>query len=200
MSGSRISIYCPHCHKHTSLDIARAAYGPEYAPKYTGAIWKKNDYEKWWIGICNNCDNPVLCLNSGESIYPNPLPSPTDHRIPEDIRGDIDESKYCYSIGAFRASAVMARRAMQNACMEKGATKRNLIEQINELKENGTITNDLKEWADVVRWVGNDAAHPNKDQVEQDDSKDILDLAEQFLHIIYVAPAIAKERRENRNI
>jgi hypothetical protein len=199
MSGSRISIFCPHCHHHTSLDIAPAAYGPTYDPNYTPAIWKKDERETWWIGICNHCNEPVLCLNGGETIYPNPLPSPTDDRIPEEIRNDLTESKYCYSINAYRAAAVMARRAMQNACINKGATKRNLVEQIDELKNNGTITNDLKEWAHVVRWVGNDAAHPNKDKVEQEDAKDILELAEQFLHVIYVAPSIAKERRLRRN-
>jgi hypothetical protein len=199
MAGSRISIYCPHCHQHTSLDIARAAYGPNYDPSYTGAIWKKNERESWWIGICNHCDEPVLSLNAGEAIYPNPLPSPTDHRIPKDIGDDLTESKFCFSIGAFRASAVMARRSMQSACIDKGAKKKNLVDQVDELKNNGVITNDLKEWADVVRWVGNDAAHPNKDIVEKDDAKDILELAEQFLHVIYVAPAIAKERRTKRN-
>jgi hypothetical protein len=93
----------------------------------------------------------------------------------------------------------MARRSMQSACIDKGAKKKNLVDQVDELKNNGVITNDLKEWADVVRWVGNDAAHPNKDIVEKDDAKDILELAEQFLHVIYVAPAIAKERRTKRN-
>jgi hypothetical protein len=60
------------------------------------------------------------------------------------------------------------------------------------------ITNDLKEWADVVRWVGNDAAHPDKQPVNEEDAQDMLNLAEQFLHVIYVAPAIAKEQRTKR--
>jgi hypothetical protein len=69
---------------------------------------------------------------------------------------------------------------------------------LQELASNGVITKDLKEWADVVRWVGNDAAHPSKDEVNKEDAEDILKLAEQFLHVIYVAPAIAKERRAKR--
>lgn len=179
--------------------MAKATYRTNYDPSYTAAVWKKNEHESWWIGICNHCDEPVLCLNTGDTIYPNPLPSPTDQRIPEDIRSDIIESKYCFSIGAFRASAVMARRSIQNACIDKGAKKKNLVDQIDELKSSGVITSDLKEWADVVRWVGNDAAHPNNDKVERDDAKDILELAEQFLHVVYVAPAIAKERRTKRD-
>jgi len=44
-----------------------------------------------------------------------------------------------------------------------------------------------KEWATVVRWVGNDAAHPNKDAVSKEDAEDCLRLAEQFLHVIFVS-------------
>ena len=87
---------------------------------------------------------------------------------------------------------------MQSACIDKRATKNLLVDQINELASNGIITNDLKEWADVVRWVRNDAAHPNGQAVTKKDAKDVLQLAEQFLCVIYVAPAIAKEGRTKR--
>jgi hypothetical protein len=140
----------------------------------------------------------VLVLNKGDIIYPQPLPSPTDDRILELIRNDLNEAKISYSVKAFRASAVISRRAMQSACIDKGAKKQKLVEQLHELAVNGVITNDLKEWADVVRWVGNDAAHPDNQIVTEKDAEDILHLAEQFLHVIYVAPAIAQEQRTKR--
>jgi hypothetical protein len=49
-----------------------------------------------------------------------------------------------------------------------------------------------------VRWVGNDAAHPNDQNVTKEDAEDSLKLAEQFLHILFVTPAIAKARRTER--
>ncbi len=198
-----VSIYCPHCHKHTSLTPAPIEYktqdmlGRTYR-ETTGAHWKKDENTIWWIGVCNSCQEPVLVLNNGRIIYPYPLPSPSDSRIPEHIRNDLDEAKICFSINAFRASAIMSRRAMQSVCIDKGATKERLANQLHELASNGIITADLKEWADAVRWVGNDAAHPDKQPVIQKDAEDILNLAEQFLHVIYVAPAIAKEQRTKR--
>jgi len=93
----------------------------------------------------------------------------------------------------------MARRALQTACLDKGASKGRLAEQIKELADKGIITQEIKNWADVVRYVGNDAAHPEDKDVNEDDAKDILDLAEQFMHVIYVAPAIANERKKKRN-
>ena len=50
---------------------------------------------------------------------------------------------------------------MQVAALDNGATADKLVSQIAELKDNGQITTDLKDWAYAVRWVGNDAAHPN---------------------------------------
>jgi hypothetical protein len=190
------SIFCPHCQRHTALSVAQAAY--DKGQTQISAIWSKNAAEIWWIGICNNCQNPVLVKNDGEEIYPRPFPTPTDSRIPEPMRQDLIEAKFCFSIDAYRACAVMARRTIQNACIDKGATKNELIQQINELQANGVITRDLREWADVVRWVGNDAAHPDKDTVEIDDAEDILSLAEQFLQVLYVAPSIAQTRRTIR--
>ena len=92
----------------------------------------------------------------------------------------------------------MARRVVQVACLEKGATNTKLVDQIGELSANGVITKDVAEWATVVRWIGNDAAHPATNDVTKDDAEDCLELAEQFLHVIFVTPAIALARRSAR--
>ena len=194
-----ISIFCPHCHKHTELSIARAKYEGEYGRKYTTpAIWETEQGEKWWIGVCNACQQPSLVLERGLRVFPQPLPSPTDPNIPEALAVDLDEAKMCFAVQCYRACAAMARRCIQNACLLKGATSNDLVGQINDLMKSGIITKDIEEWATVVRWVGNDAAHPGKDPVTQEDAADVLKLAEQFLHVIFVTPAIAKARRTAR--
>ena len=190
------SIFCPYCHRYTLITPApmkMEGYGV-LGPAY----WFSKEGPKWWIGICNYCQKPVLSLEEGILVFPHPSPHPTDERIPEDIKNDLDEAKICFSVKAYRASAVISRRAMQSAWIDKGATKEKLVEQLHELAANRVITNDLKEWADVVRWVENDAAHPDKQPVTEKDAEDMLKLSEQFLHVIYVAPAIAKEQRTKR--
>ena len=93
----------------------------------------------------------------------------------------------------------MARRCVQNTCIDKGVQSTNLVQQIQELTTLGVITKDVEEWAHVVRWIGNDAAHINKDPVLKGDAEDSLQLAEQLLHVVYVTPAIAKAQRNARN-
>jgi len=194
-----VSLYCPHCNKHTALSIAPAEYEDGYGGTlHTGAIWKADYQRQWWIGVCNSCKQPSLVLNNGEVIFPHPLPSPTDPNIPKELARDLDEAKMCFSIQCYRACAVMARRCIQSACIAKGATAGQLVDQIAELAKLAVITKDIQEWATVVRWVGNDAAHPNKDEVKKEDAEDCLRLAEQFLHVIFVTPAVAKARRAAR--
>jgi hypothetical protein len=195
-----ISIYCPHCHRYTALSTAPASY-KDYRgnTKFTSAIWDNDRGQKWWIGVCNNCRMPTLVLGDGIVVYPNPLPSPTDSNIPKELANDLDEAKMCFSVDCYRACAVMARRCIQNACLEKGAKEKDLVKQIRELCQLGIITKDIEEWATVVRWVGNDAAHPGKDPVKKEDAEDCLKLAEQFLHVIFVASAVAKARKAARN-
>jgi hypothetical protein len=97
----------------------------------------------------------------------------------------------------------MARRAIQAACLLKGASeKKPLFEQIDELARDGKITQDLRQWAHEVRYLGNDGAHPAsdpaQDAVTSDDAQDALELAEEFLGALFVTPAIAAERRAKR--
>ena len=194
----KASIYCPHCHKHTELSVAPARYSDiNGRVKTTSASWQTDD-GTWWIGVCNSCQNPCLVLDRGDRVYPQPMPTPTDPNIPKDLADDLNESKICFSTSCYRACAAMARRCIQNTCITKGAKEKDLVKQINELTIMGVITKDVEEWATVVRWVGNDAAHPNGDPVEKDDAEDCLKLAEQILHIVFVAPAIAKARRAAR--
>jgi Domain of unknown function (DUF4145) len=195
------SIYCPHCHKHTDLRQAQ-----HIVSKHTSGLqkeikvpasWNENNRD-CWIGVCNACQNPVLVLHGGAIIYPEPRPTPTDNNIPENIRLDLDEAKRCFVSSCYRGCAVLARRVIQVTCLSKGAKKQTLDHQIGELFTTGVITKDVKDWATVVRWVGNDAAHSDEQAVTREDAKDCLDLAEQFLHIIFVTPAIASARRAER--
>jgi len=172
-----LSIYCPHCHRHTALSVAQVRTDHQYEP-LVDAIYHGRD--RWWIGVCNSCDGVVLVRENGYEIWPTPVPKPTDERVPEQIRSDLDEAKLCFQVSAYRGAAVMARRTIQQLAIDKGHSSGNLASQISEMANAGILTQDVREWANVVRWVGNDAAHPNDNAVEEGDAKDIIELAEQL--------------------
>lgn len=191
----KASVFCPYCHRYTALSVAMSIHG---AP-YNCVHQSEKDKKHWWMGVCNNCKELCLVYDNGVRVYPHPLPSSTDNRIPEELKRDLDEAKLCYSIGAYRGCAVLARRVIQVCCIDKGADKnKKLYQQIEEIYEKRVITEDIKNWTTAIRWIGNDAAHPSSNIVESNEAEDVLKLAEQFLHIVYVATAIAKERIEKR--
>jgi len=153
------------------------------------------DRTEWWIGICNSCQMAVLVEGQGVRVFPAPQPSPSDPTIPSKLRRDLDEAKMCASVSCFQAAAVMARRCIQLACIEKGCDpNKRLVDQIAALTAQGHITKDIEEWATVVRFMGNDGAHPGNDVVGKDEAMDCLELAEQFLYVLFVTPALAKQR------
>lgn len=207
MVTEQTSIYCPHCHKHTALSVADGRKYESVVGDYikSGESIFTNRTGMWWIGVCNSCSNCVLvrALKAPggyaiHEIYPHPLPKPLDGRIPDFIKKDVEEANNCLSIGANKAATGLARLILQLICLDKGATVgKELYKQIEELSDKRVITDDIKEWAHSVRYVGNDALHPNKDspKIEKEDAEDIINLVEQMIHILYIAPAIAKEKQ-----
>jgi len=190
------SIYCPKCRCHTNL-IHRAGY--RTVPLHGGL------YTYYAVEECNNCQQHFLTERSdsqyGEilSIYPNELPKPVNDLVIDSVKKDFEEALLCQSVGAYRGAAVLARRAVQLICLDKGAKKdKKLYEQIKGLFDNNIITQDIKDWADEVRYIGNDAAHPNKEEVNKEDSEDILELLESLCDVLYVAPARAAKRKQKR--
>jgi len=188
------SIYCPNCKKHTSI-TPRTSIN---SSKVSGLTHE--------ISECNSCDFMVLVhRNHGiiTKIYPEPLAKPLDENAPEFLKSDLEEAYTCFASGAFRGAGVLARRALQLCCLEKGAPDKKLNEQIDWLLVKQVITKELKEWADEVRLTGNDAAHPPKkieddEPVSKDDAEDVLLLLEKFIDVLYIAPALAAERKAKR--
>jgi len=195
------SIYCPHCHKHTALSVAR---GLDYNGVIDGYSIYFSEKGKWWMGVCNSCQNVVLVQETHDkkgavkNFFPRPLPKPVDERIPSPIKDDFEEAIRCFSASAYRGTASLCRRVLQLICLDKGAEGKDLITQIKDLQNRGVITKEMEDWAHSVRWIGNDASHPDKNIVEIEDAEDVLNLVEQMIHILYIAPSISKAIKEKR--
>ena len=189
------SIYCPKCRRHTNL-IYRTGYE---------RFLTVGKYLYYAVEECNNCQQHFLTIRTknqyGQILksYPEGLPKTVNSLIADNVRKDFEEALLCQSVGAYRGAAVLARRAVQLICLDKGAKKdEKLYKQIEELFDNNIITQDIKDWADEVRYIGNDAAHPNKEEVNKEDSEDILELLESLCDVLYVAPARAAKRKQKR--
>lgn len=128
-------------------------------------------------------DNDVF-WGSPQKVYPinnfhiNPI-------IPEILRNALNECIQCYKSRAYTASTIMCRRLIEGFCLVKGVKERNLETSLKVLHENGTINEQLFEWVNQLRILGNDAAHNIEAKYSAEDAKDTLDFSIAVLDFTY---------------
>ena len=189
------SFLCPNC-KSASALTDRAKYVKEVKGGQLNIVYA--------VAECNSCDFHFLVARESRSgkiikVWPKSLPAKVNELIPDPIRSDFEEALVCEAAGSLRGAAALARRTLQVICLDKGSSKdKKLNKQIDELFEKNIITHEIKSWAHEVRFVGNDAAHPNSTDVDAEDARDILELLQSMCDVLYVAPARSAARKAKR--
>jgi Domain of unknown function (DUF4145) len=154
--------------------------------------------QKYTLCKCPQCLSPLLVeeelhLDSGlnetfwdkvKTIYPTKL-FHINPVIPEKLQKALLECIQCYKAGANTATAIMCRRTLEGFCKLKGAEEKNLEKSIKKLKDDGSINEQLYEWANQLRLVGNEAAHDIESEFFSLDAKDILDFTIAILDFTY---------------
>jgi len=210
---------CPHCNiksLHTILlDI----------PEYDSTLILKGDDAKNYLAKvkmkhiiykCVNCNKDTYFLikraaeakqpttigfiikatTPAEIIHQYPIYTPILHSsVNDDVKRATIEAENCFSVRAFNACGVMTRRAMHSLCTDKGARGKDLYEQLTYLKDNNLITPDLWEWAEELRVVGRSGAHPEWEEVSEEDAEYSLKFLREIIRYVYINPAERATRR-----
>jgi len=106
-----------------------------------------------------------------------------------------------------KASAALSRRCLQLLLRNKANVKhQDLVKEIQELLDRGTLPSHIADSLDAVRHIGNFAAHPIKSKstgeivrVEAGEAEWNLDVLESLFDFYFVAPARTKARRDALN-
>lgn len=119
--------------------------------------------------------------------------------VPNDIASAASEAYACFSINANRAAVLLARTAVQAIAKDKGIHTANLYSDIEQMANAHVITDQLKEEAHEIRFLGNDMAHGDLGTaVDPDDAADILGFLDSLLDYVYQQPMAIQKRRELR--
>lgn len=151
--------------------------------------------QRVFIYICHFCGKPTFFDTSNNQTpgpkYGNEILGIEDYRINK----LYDEARRCIGIGAPTSAILACRKLLMHIAVEKGA-KENLkfIEYVEYLSEKGYIPPDSKEWVDEIREKGNEATHEIVIMSDVD-AKDLLQLTEMLLKIIYQFPSEIKKKR-----
>jgi hypothetical protein len=115
--------------------------------------------------------------------------------LPSDIAPAVLEAEKSLAVGAPNGCGVMCRRAMHVLCQDKGATGKDLHDQLKDLKDRNVITPDLWEWAEELRVVGKHGAHPEWEDVTIEDADYAVRFLREILRYVYINPAERTARK-----
>jgi len=146
----------------------------------------------FWLDGYNFSDEDVTTRVEAERVkdyYPRKVLT-IDPAIPQEIGDDFNEANRCLGVEAKKATVVMCRRVLQNACVLKGASPNvDLFKQIDELESKRIINPSLKDVAHTIRMIGNWGAHPQDDPLKDvtlDDALEIVKFTSEFLDEVFV--------------
>jgi hypothetical protein len=153
---------------------------------------------------CGNCAGFVHVMwsagefNFGNGLYnfrvlPWPLaskPEPSEN-WPEGVKRFWIQAHDSITHENWDAANLMARSAVQFVVREKNAKKGVLKDQIDDLVSKGVLHPLMKNWADEVRIVANESAHPEApipEDATPQDSRDIVNFLDLLLMYLYDLP------------
>jgi hypothetical protein len=130
-----------------------------------------------------------------DTVYPNDRTSYQQPGVPERIAKTFEEALNCQAANLPYGAAVVGRRTLQIALMDKGASGTNLVEQIKQMPDD-VLPGTFKKVAHQVRLIGNEAAHV--DELTGTDTERLLKFVEQVLHQLYVLPHELEQAQQER--
>ncbi len=151
-SGTRISTRCPHCgHNGTFESVGNdfhhnsLVFGLRRCPN-------GNCFGHLFF-VYNSKNGEILITYPSETI-------PFDkENIPDKVLNAFTEAIISHSNNCFIASAIMIRKTLEEICLEREATGKNLYERLQDLGTKIVIPKELIEGMQELRLLGNDAAH-----------------------------------------
>lgn len=188
--GQPASVRCPHCrHLGTfgaiggGIQYVKTVAGPK--PAICLAVVS--------MRICPNarCRGLVFTAEVGgefEIILPREPVAISLDGLPNVCVRTLVEAADCHSAGAYRASAMMIRRLLEEICELNNSPGKNLHERIESLKSRIVLPQSLFDAMGEMKALGNDAAHveaKNYNSIGKEESEDSIELACEILKSLY---------------
>jgi len=109
-----------------------------------------------------------------------------DAVLPPKVDESFREAMQCEVAGAPLATAVMVRRTLEAIGREFAPDAKPLFRALHAMKDKGLISDELAQWGDALRFIGNIGAHPTDEVVTALDAREALDFLIAIVETIYV--------------
>ena len=200
-----IQVRCPHC----------STLGTFAAANSISLVWHKelvgqrasaSDIIVAQSRICPNpkCRRLVFTISKGNKshvVYPPELISFNAENIPDSICSTLKEALQCHAAGAYRASAMMVRRLLEELCDDAGAVGRTLHDRLRGLRSQITLPEELFDAMDELKALVNDAAHIEAKaygRIDREEAELSIELAQEILKARYQHKSLVDRLRARR--
>lgn len=191
--GGNLNIRCPHC-RHEGV-FGRSPNVSDFSwswPERQASGQTITRQGSAGARVCPNldCKGLVLFEKDPRNLHTFP-PETIDFdatALPERILSSLEEAVSCHAAGAYRATALMVRRVLEELCEDREATGKDLKARLTNLGTNVVVPKELLDAADELRLLGNDAAHieaKSYDAIGQEEAGLAVELAKELLKAVY---------------
>ncbi len=176
-------IFCPRCQRGMQLKEDGSYSEPQHLPT--------DPPSRLVFGHCIQCDQPgiVRVTEDGFDEYSQQLfPRQMKHAefpLPPKVKESYEEAVLCHEAGAWLATSVMVRRTLEAVGRQFDPTAKRPVEGMKAMKDQGVISEELYQWGEELRFLGNIGAHPTDDVITSQDAQEAIDLARAIIETIY---------------
>jgi HEPN domain-containing protein len=203
-SNDSIQIRCPHC------QLLGTFQGLGYKFFYPKTLAQQTPQRSVGMsGITRMCPNPtckgfVFTISSDDSnhtIHPPELLDFNPEALPTALVQTLQEAIACHSVRAYRASAMMIRRLLEELCDDANAVGKNLHERLKTLRTQITLPEELFAAMEELKALGNDAAHIEAKayaSIEKEEAELCIELAQEILKARYQHKSLVDRLRARK--
>lgn len=188
--------FCPHCGNRCPqrIEFVHAYHESWYSEDGTVLPHDEGPDSEAIVCICETCNAVLLYdgISQGETgVWPAlayPRDTQLDRAAPEPIRAIYNEAALVKR-NAPNAFAMLIRKGIEAICDDRGAANGTLIVRLKVLSDKGEIPPVLAEVTDILRIVGNTAAHGALQSITSPMTWAIDDFFRTIVEYVYVAPS-----------
>lgn len=212
MAMLSIDITCPHCLKDNA--VKKFVQQTPLSARFFSLVFQCQSCFKLLVAevetditggpanLANNSTFPVIVTNHRNlrvnATYPQAIQIDAPNSTPPRAAKFFIEAKEDFSRGRYETSAMNCRKVIDIATKNlhlKDEDK--LVRRISALRETGLITQEMADWAHIVRIDTNGAVHSDE-EFSKEEVDQLLKFTEVFLTYSFTLPAMVSAKRETQ--
>ncbi|WP_223825610.1 DUF4145 domain-containing protein [Enterobacter hormaechei] len=209
-------IFCPHCkkenavleafgehHRHATYfydvaffcrSCAQAGIAVVMSPRMDLGPYKQSKQYSEVDLVIPRSENPYELM----AVYPEPSVHVAPESTPKRAADSFIESKDNLQRGKYDTSVMLCRKTIDIATrtlLGEDSKDEKLVQRISMLHAKGLITEQMKNWAHIVRFDSNGAVHSDE-EFSKEEAEELIGFTEVFLIYAFQLPAMVSSRKQ----